>query len=150
MKQRLLFLLLLGTSILFASYKTGDTLPEISLPDQFETQHTIEKSDRMVLLSFEKEVSGIMKAYLEKQPKGFLTTHHTKYISDISAMPSFVTAWFAIPKMKKYPFPVMLIYDDLGKAFSHEEGKVTVYHLKGRKVQRIEFVDPEALKTLFQ
>lgn len=149
MNRMILLFLLTMTTTLFAAFKQGDMLPSITLENQFEQEMKIEKSDKILILAFEKSVGESIKTFLEAQPKGFLEKHHAKYISDISSMPSFVTSWFAIPKMQEYPFPVMLIYDEFGSNFSQKEGMITVYHIKNMKIQKVAFVTPEKLSTLF-
>lgn len=149
MKKYILSFLLVFTVALNAEFKVGEKLPPITLPDQFEKNLKVEKTDTLLMISFEKEVSAKIKEYLETKPKGFLNKHHTKYISDISGMPSFVTSWFAIPKMKKYPFSIMLIHDEFGKNFSKQEGKITVYKIKDHNVVAIEHISPDKLATLF-
>jgi len=148
MKKLLLISTFLTVS-LFAGFKAGDDLPNITLNDQFEKPLKVESSDTMVIMAFEKDVSIEISKFLKAQSKGFMSQQHMKYISDISTMPSFITSMFALPKMKKYPFSVMLIHDDFGKQFDRQEGKMTVYHLKNKKITALEFVDPKQLKALF-
>jgi hypothetical protein len=135
--------------MLFAEFKVGDTLPKISLLDQFEKEHQVTTKDRLLILAFEKDVAGQIKEYLETKPKGFLDKNHAKYISDISHMPSMVTSWFAIPKMKKYPFSIMLIYDEFGKEFGRQEGKITIYRIQNYKIVSVEFISPDKLSSIF-
>ena len=49
-------------------------------------------------------------------------------------MPSLITKFFALPKMKKYPFSVMLLDDTNKGNFVKEEGKIIVYTLDNLKV----------------
>ena len=148
MKQLLLISLLL-TGSLFADFKVGEKLPEITLLDQFDQELKVEDKDTLVIMAFEKDISVVVNEYLKAQPKSFLATHHAKYISDISTMPSFITSMFAMPKMKKYPFSVMLINDDFGKQFNSVEGKITVYKLKKNKIEEIIFLTPEEFPKFF-
>lgn len=147
--KHLLLVSLLFTGTLLADFKVGDRLPAINLPDQFEKEHKVESKDRLVIMAFEKNISIAISDYLKAQPASFLETQHAKYISDISAMPSFITSMFAMPKMKKYPFPVMLINDDFGKQFNRTEGKITIFKLKNHKIKSIDFITPEVFPTLF-
>lgn len=148
MKQ-LLLISLLFTANLFADFKVGDTLPQIKLQDQFEQEFTVDGKDTLLIMAFEKDLSVVVNEYLKQQPKSFLEDHHAKYISDISTMPSMITKLFAMPKMKKYPFSVMLINDDFGKQFNIAEGKITIYKLKNHKIEEILFLTPEAFPTFF-
>ena len=148
MKHAFLISLFL-TAILFADFKVGDKLPTITLADQFEKEYKVEAKDRLVIMAFEKDISIAVSDYLKTKPASFLKTQHAKYISDISSMPSFITSMFAMPKMKKYPFSVMLINDGFGKQFNRTEGRITVFKLKNHKITSIDFVSPKAISTLF-
>ena len=146
--KKLLLISTLLTASLFAEFKVGDTFPKTVLEDQFEKSMEVKSSDKLVIMAFEKDVFIEISIFLKAQPKDFMAKEHMKYISDISAMPSFITSMFALPKMKKYPFSVMLIEDDFGKQFNKEETKVTLYKLKNRKITAIEFIDPKNLSLL--
>ena len=148
--KKLLLISVLLTITLFADFKVGNTLPDITLQDQFGKTMKVTAKDSLLLLTFEKEVAIKTADLLKSKPKGYLKAHHIKYISDISKMPSFITSMFALPKMKKYPFSVMLIENDLGKDFAKKAGKVTVYKLKKQKITEIQFVAPRALGSVLQ
>jgi len=149
MKQ-LVVITLLFTTTLFGSFKVGQELPPIELFNQFKQLITLEKEDRLLIMAFEKELSVMINNYLKKEPKSFLDTHHAKYISDISTMPSFITSMFVLPKMKKYPFSVMLIKNDFGKQFNRTKGKITLYRLKNNKIEEILFLSPKEFRAFFE
>ena len=146
---KLLWIAVLFTVTLFADFKVGDSFPDIFLSDQFGRSVKIESSDRFVLMAFEKEVAMGIHEFITTQPKEFMSQQHIKYISDVSAVPSFAFSMFALPNMKKYPFSVMLIKDDFGKHFEKREGKVSVYRLNNKKITAIQFMNPKVLGTLF-
>ena len=146
----MLLISLLFTATLFSGLKRGENFPNITLKDQFGKVLKVEASDRLVFVTFEKETAIKSADFFKNKPKGFFKKAHIKYLSDISTMPSFITSMFALPKMKEYPFSVMLIRDDLGKELDKEEGKVTVYRLRNRKITAIGFVDPKQLSSVLQ
>lgn len=150
MKQNIMILSLLFTTSLFAEFTVGEKLPAISLPDQFENTLEVKSTDRLLIMAFEKDISTAISNYLKTKPASYLNDHHAKYISDISAMPSLITSIFAIPKMKKYSFPVILIDDDFGEQFSKKERKITVYKIENCKIIAIEFISPDKLPALFR
>lgn len=147
--RHLLLTTLLFTQILFADLKVGDTFPAITLPDQFDKEVTVGPDDQIVMMSFEKGVSVGINEYLKTKPGTFLDRHHCKYISDISSMPSFITKMFVLPKMKDYPFELMLIYDDTGEQFAREEEKITVYSIDHGVISSIRFITDKELPALF-
>ena len=148
--KKILFLSLVLSATLFAEFKVGDTLPDITLEDQFEKNMSVDKYDKIILMAFEKDVSIDISKFLKAQSKEFMAQRHIKYISDIHKMPSFITSMFALPKMRKYPFSVMLIDNDFGKQFDKRDGKVTVYVLKNHKITDIKFIDPKQLIGIFK
>ena len=147
--KHLLLISLLLTGALWADFKVGDHLPPITLKDQFEKEFKVEPADTLLILAFEKDISVTVTDYLKNKPSAFLADNHAKYISDISTMPSFITSMFALPKMKKYPFSVLLIRDNFGEQFDREQGKITVYKLKNNMVQSVQFITADDLPTLF-
>ena len=148
--KNILLISLLFTATLFSGLKRGENFPDIVLKDQFGKVLKIEAPDRLIFVTFEKETAIKTADFFKKKPKGFLKKAHIKYLSDISTMPSFITSMFALPKMREYPFSVMLIRDDLGHELDKKEGKVTVYRLRNRKITAIGFVDPEERSTVLQ
>ncbi len=145
----LLLLSLFFAETLMADFRVGDGLPGITLPDQFDKEYNIRADDTTLIMAFEKDVSGAINEYLKTKSGTFLADHHAKYISDISAMPSIITNMFALPKMKKYPFSMLLIYDDFGKQFNRQEGKISVFRLKFGIIQSIDFITDTELPSLF-
>ena len=147
--HRLLWVFVLFTMTLFAEFKVGDIFPTIIFHDQFDRSIKIESSDRVVFMAFEKKVAMGIHEYLTIQTKDFMSQQHIKYISDVSAVPSFALSMFALPNMKKYPFSVILIKDDFGKNFEKKQAKVSVYRLNNKKITTIQFMNPKVLGTLF-
>jgi len=148
--KKILTVSLVFSVMLFAGLKVGDTFPTLHLNDQFEKQTDVTNQTRYILMAFEKDVSVETTNFFKKQPKGFLEKKHLLYISDISAMPSFITSMFALPKMKKYPFPVLLINDNRGEQFDKKNGVLTRYTLKHHKITAIDFILPKDLETQFK
>ena len=148
--KKILTVSLVFSVMLFAGLKVGDTFPTLHLNDQFEKQTDVTNQTRYILMAFEKDVSVETANFFKKQPKGFLEKKHLLYISDISSMPSFITSMFALPKMKKYPFSVLLINDDRGKVFDKKEGLFTRYTLKHHKITAIDFLSPKELDKVLK
>lgn len=151
MKKIIISALLLVTS-LFAELKVGDAFPSLTLVDQFDEKVEVQREGATTLmLSFEKDVSSGIKAFLETKDKNFLNDNNITYIADISKMPSFVTNWFALPKMKKFDFKVALIYDEeAGQEIPRQEEKVSVITLKDNNITAMKFVEPKALEQLLK
>ena len=145
--MKILITSLVLMSTLFAEIKVGETFPTLTLVDQFDKKTEIKtKGSTTLLLSFEKDVSSSIKKYIDAKEKDFLTKNNIMYISDISSMPSFITSWIAIPKMKKFTFNISLINDEKEALFiDRKEGKVTVVTLKNNIVKTLNFAKAKDL-----
>ena len=99
--MKILITAFLLISTLFAELHVGEPFPKLTLVDQFDTKTEVPTTGKATLIfSFEKDVSSEIKTYLDTKEKDFLKLNNVMYISDISGMPSLITSWFAIPKMK--------------------------------------------------
>ena len=134
MIKKLIFTAILALSAVANSFTVGDTVPDITINDQFEKAHKIDANVKTVLFASDKDASDILKEYLLSKEGDVLTANNAIYVADISGMPSLITKFFALPKMKKYPFSVMLLDDTNKENFVKEEGKIIVYTLDNLKV----------------
>ncbi len=142
----------------------GEQVPNMVAPGQqleayvFEDPHgvkkTIKEDTEVVLMSFEMDLSKKIHAYLEEKDPDYLPKHKAEYVIDISPMPSIITWLFAGPKMRKYPFPILLVDDDdFAERYPKEEGKIAAIELnKDRTISKIEFFEnmEEVDKKVFQ
>ena len=139
MKAIIITILLINT--LFAELKVGDTFPTISLIDQFDKKIEIQtKGTSLIMVSFEKEVSKAINAFLDTKDKKFLKDNNITYISDISSVPSFLVDLFILPRLKKIPCSVALMYKNEGVHLNHQEGKISIFRLKDTQIKKIEFL----------
>jgi hypothetical protein len=150
--MKFMMMTLLCVTALFADLKIGDGFPVYNLVDQFDNKLAVkQEGNTTLILSFEKDVSTETKKFLDTKKKTFLKDNDIMYISDISSMPSLITSWFALPKMKKFGFPVALIYEDkVADIIPREDEKVTVIKLEYNGIKSIDFVAPKALDTLLK
>ena len=147
--MRTLFASLLLAASLCAGAQIGQNFPTPVLPDQYDNFHQIGGDDQRVIVSFEKDISGAINDYLKTKPKGFLFDKRTKYVSDISPMPTVITNMFALPKMRDYDYPVLLIYDEKGAKLDKRDGQITVYGIDNGVVTSIDYITPAGLPKLF-
>ena len=141
--MRFIFLTLVSFSLLFAKVTIGDPLPLLNMVDQFDNKVEI-RNDTTLIVSFQKNVSSEIQAYLDSKPKHYLEDNNILYISDMSAAPTFMIKLFGIPKMKKFDYKVALIYDKtIADTIQKKDNKITVIRLKGNRIVGIQFVLPE-------
>ncbi len=139
-----IFFILLSAVIMVSAneYQVGQSIKPIILNDQFGATHKIPKIPRTVIVTFEKEPSGILNEYLSKQSERYLEKNNAIYIADISQMPAFVTKSFALPKMKEYKYQVLLITDENeGAMYPYQEGQITIIKMEDNRIKSIKFTD---------
>jgi hypothetical protein len=142
---------LLFINLLFAQTLTlGDNYPSFELVDQFDKTTTIDANDKMIIMSFEKAVSSDLNERLKTKKSDYLATYNTKYVADISGMPSIIAKLFALPKMRKYNYSIYLIQDEeQSKVFPRKEEMLTLLKMKNNKIDSIEYMTPkEFIKLL--
>lgn len=137
MIKKFLFTVLLGLSAIASSLTIDSEVPAIKIKDQFEKEHTIDANVKTILFASDKGTSDILKDYLLSKDADILTKNNAIYVADISGMPSLISKFVALPKMKKYPFSVLLLDDTNKDNFSKEEGKIIVYTLDNSKITNI-------------
>lgn len=130
--------------------KIGDRLTPFNLPDQFKKVHTINSDKyKIFLVSFSKATSQKVDTFLKKQKNGFLKKNKIAYLSDIHGMPSFITSLFALPKMRKYKYTLMLMYKK-NTIFPQQDDALSVIRFKNNKVNSIEFIkENESIDSIF-
>jgi len=132
-KLNLAILLFLGLSVGALHAETvavGSPMPSYTLADQFGEEHTLAKETRYVLVVSDRELSKQVNAWLAEKGEGYLGEQTMEYVSDISPMPKMVTKLFALPKMKKYPFKMLLWREDgMADTYPRQEGRLALFAL---------------------
>ena len=112
-----------------------------TLPDQFGRSHTLSAGTRILIFADSQKGARLVESVLSPHPKGFLESHHAVYLADVSAMPGVIFRLFALPAMRKSPYPILLLKNaKMGKrlAKTAADGKVTILTLNKRRVRKIE------------
>lgn len=149
--KKILFTTLLFLASVANALNIGDSTPTFKIKDQFEKEHVISADAKKILVAADKGTSEILRDYFNAQPKGFLEQNKAYYVADISGMPSLIAKFFALPKMKKYPFSILLVNEEQTKSFTKKEGNITVYTIENGKVTDKKFVkDAAGLAAVFK
>jgi hypothetical protein len=129
----------------------GDTLPSFMLKNQHGESVAIAANAQIILFTVEKSASELVNNYLEKQPADLLAVKRAYFVVDISGMPWLITQMFALPKMRKLPYSILLAEDALTVSFiPRQQNRVTVIRLKQGRVESIQFISTEiAIDALF-
>ena len=149
MIKKIFFLAMLTTALFSNSFNVNSNIGSFELADQFEEKHTVNSDVKTMIVSFEKDTSAGINEFLSTKEKGFLEANNTVFIADISGMPSVISYLFALIKMKKYNYNVLLIEEEGDTRFSKKEEKLTVYTLDNGVVTNIEYVEIKDIPTIF-
>jgi len=138
----LLTLLISSFSINAQTLKVGDIFPNIKIKNQFNKSIQISSETKTVLFSNSKSSSKKLNSFLKNRSGDFMKNHRTHFIADVSGMPFLISKFFALPKMRKFPYDVLLISDSKNANFiPKKNGKLTVIKLTNLKVNSISFVN---------
>lgn len=140
MLKKLLLTAFLALGLSAASLEVDSNIEDITIKDQFEKEHKLDANVKTILFASDKETSDLLRDYLLplSENKNILEENGAVYVADISGMPSLISKFIALPKMKKYPFSVMLLDDSNKDNFTKEDGKIIVYSIEDGKVSKIE------------
>ena len=123
----------------------GGTLSAFSLEDQHGASHRVDASVAVVLFSRDMDGGNLLKEALADSEPGFLEARHAVYVADISGMPSLVARLFALPSMRKRPYPMLLDRDgEATRDLPDLEGKATLLRLDDLRITGVEHLDSAA------
>jgi len=149
MIKKVLLLAVFATALFSNSFNVNSNIGSFELADQFEKKHTVNSDIQTIIFSSEKDTSAALNEFLASKEKGFLEANKTVFVADISGMPSVISYLFALPKMKKYNYNVLLIEEEGDKRFLKQEEKLTVYKLENGVVTSVEYVSGKDVATIF-
>ena len=140
MIKKFLFTVFLGLSAFANSLTIGNVLPTLTIKDQFEKDFTVDANIKTIIFSATKTEGTTIKEFLLTKDKDYLTTNKTVYIADITGMPSLITKFIAMPKMKDYPFSVLLVDEANKGLFAVKEDMISIISLENGKITDIKYV----------
>lgn len=125
--------------------QVGAALPALLLKDQHDRPQLIGEHTRFLIFTADKDSSNLADVILDGQTDATLDAAGIRYVADISRMPGLVTSMFALPKLRKYGYPVLLGRDaeDTG-ALPRQPGKITILEVDGRTITALHFLDDAA------
>ncbi|PZP15514.1 MAG: hypothetical protein DI602_01970 [Aliarcobacter butzleri] len=153
MIKKLLLTIFLGVVAFANPLTVNSSVPELKIKDQFEKEHTLNANIKTILFASDKTTSDMIRDYLLplSEKENILEKNNAVYIADISGMPSLISKYIALPKMKKYPFSILLLDDTNKDNFTKEDGKIIVYTLDNLKVTNITKIStPQELANIIK
>lgn len=147
--KKLISGLLFSLALVSASAQ-AQTLSAHTFENQWEKPIELTAATKWVVLSQSKDSGNYVKEAFEALKVEDPAKYGMIYIADISAMPSFVTKLFALPKMRDYAFPMALVREEGQlanlKLDSYDKEKVALLKLTNLEVGEVlEFDNSEAL-----
>lgn len=144
--------LLLGDSSVAAAEQpvlaVGDSLPALVLHDQNGAEVKVDAGTRLLLLTRDMDGGGVVKEALAEGGKEKLAASGAVYVSDVSRMPGFVRSAFAMPSLRKRPYPVLLDESgDITKTLPWVEGQATLLTLEAGKIVAVTTLPTAAALT---
>lgn len=146
MRAGLLSVLWLVTSLAFA-LEPGERLASWTLLDQFDQPYTLNDEARVLLVAKNMDGAKLLDAALQGKPRGYLEQRNAVFLADISRMPKPIASLFALPKMRDYPYRVLLDHEArVTPRYTVDEGAVLWLSLRdGRLVEQRSYRDVAAL-----
>ena len=145
----LLSLLLFSALLAAATLQVGSRLPGLTLKDQHDAPATIAPATHYLIFTAERAPSAVVETALDGQTAQTLDAAKVRYVADISGMPGLVTAAFALPKLRKRPYPILLGRTAAETAtLPRAPGKVTLVESVGGTITAVRFIgDAVTLRT---
>jgi hypothetical protein len=142
--MKLLLILILITPIYSEVLKIGNEIPKLEFETQREDKDTLNSDIKYLVFTSEMEASKIAHSLFEKEGDAYLKKYFIFFISDIHKMPSLITKFIALPKMRNYKYTIHLIKEEnQNLEFPIESGKLTILQLKNLKIISINFAKNE-------
>ncbi|MFA5720698.1 MAG: hypothetical protein WC920_00310 [Aliarcobacter sp.] len=140
MFKKIVLATLLALGLNAASLSIDSSIVDIKIKDQFDKVHTLNSDVKTILFASDKGTSDMLRDYLLplSEKENILEKNGAVYVADISGMPSLISKFIALPKMKKYPFSILLLDDSNKDNFVKEDGKIIVYSVVDGKITNIE------------
>jgi hypothetical protein len=141
----------LSPSLAFAEpLSVGHSLTPFTLADQFAKSQQIAETDTLLLFAADMEGAGLVKQAFVESPSDPFAPVGIRYVADISEMPALVATMFAKPKMRDYPYSVIL--DEEGETtlnWPRQAGLVTVMRLQQLRLAEVSYcASSECLSNL--
>ena len=134
----LIVLMLVAQPAFADPWVVGDILEPFTLEDQHGEERTVDASVEVILFSRDMKGGDFLKKGLEDVEPGYLESRNAVYVSDISAMPRLIARMFAIPSMRKRPYPMLLDRDGTATVrLPDEKDRATLIFLRELRVERI-------------
>ncbi len=142
MKYIILLLVFLPSIAIADSYTIESQISAFSLKDQYGNQHEVDETTRLILFNKDMKGGKIIRNGLKGTYRNYLSNHNTVFIADVSGMPRLIRKFVAIPKMREYPFSILLdMVSSVTKDLPSQPDKATLIYVRNLRITDIEYVE---------
>ncbi|MBK1685841.1 hypothetical protein [Rhodoferax fermentans] len=128
-----------------STVQVGQRVPALALKDQHDKPWQMDTDTRLLMFAASRQASNLVQEVLHKLPPDQLTRNNALYLADMGKMPGIITRTFALPALKKLPYPIGVSTDEATLAAWPRQGDaVTLIELDQHLVKRISYVSTEA------
>ena len=113
-----------------------------SLKDQYGNLYEVDETTRLILFSKDMEGGSIIRTGLKETYRNYLSNHNAVFIADISGMPGLIRKFVALPKMRKYPYSILLdMVSSVTKDFPSQPDKATLIYVRNLRITDIQYIE---------
>jgi hypothetical protein len=110
--KKILLVLFITILPISTSVVQAQSLELMTFKDQWDQNHELDRKTNWLVVSQAMESGDIVKDAFNSLSIKKPGDYGMIYIADISAMPSLISKFFALPKMRDYIFPIGLIREE--------------------------------------
>jgi len=141
MKKYFLLYLLFSLSLFSKPFEVGSEWNLLEFTDQNDKKVNVTQETSIIFFVSDMDASKIVHEVLEPETEESLQKKKLIFISDIHRMPSLITRFIALPKMRGYTYPMALVREkDITNDIPREKGKVSVIAIQKLKIVKIDFI----------
>lgn len=124
---------------------TADTdkapFPSLTLTTQHDDNMELPGDYQFILLSVDKKTGDWVTEWLDQQQPAYLENKRLAYVADIHRMPSLITKFVALPKMRDKAYPIGLGFEAETLAMLERQTDcLTLFKLDQQQIQHTEFI----------
>ena len=141
MKKYFLLYLLFSLSLFSKPFEVGSEWNLLEFTDQNDKKVNVTQETSIIFFVSDMDASKIVHEVLQPETEESLQKKKLIFISDIHRMPSLITRFIALPKMRGYTYPMALVREkDITNDIPREKGKVSVIAIQKLKIVKIDFI----------
>jgi len=142
----LMFLLTGNADAAVHAYVAGDTIAAITLKDQHDNSVSIDETTQLLLFATGMPAGKVVRKVIDAESADILSRNNAVFLSNISGMPRLIAKMFALPKMRKHRYSILLDRDGkVTEKLPSKDGQVTIIKLDKLEVKSITFTKDSSL-----